>query len=736
MIEKIINELTLEEKAGLCSGRDFWSTKTIERLNIPGVMMCDGPHGLRKQIGEGDHLGINESIEAVCFPSASALAASFDRELLEKLGQLLGDECQSESVAMLLGPGIDIKRSPLCGRNFEYFSEDPYLSSQLAVAYINGIQSKGVAACVKHFAANNQETCRSTGSSEVDERTLHEIYLPAFEAAVKEANVRSVMCSYNRINGVFSSENKWLLTDVLRDKWGYDGFVVTDWGAVKNRVKGLLAGLDLEMPGGLGTQDARIVAAVKEGSLDEAVLDKAVKNVLKFVLDSQSNQIADAKINWDEHRTASALLETECAVLLKNEGNLLPLSKNAKVAFIGEFAKNPRYQGSGSSRVNTPKIVSAIEAAKSLNIVTPDSPTEQDAVTLAKTVDIAILFVGLPDTYESEGTDRKSLAMPEDQNKLIEAVAAVQPNTIVVLHGGAPVEMPWVDKVPAILNMYLGGEGVGKAAVDLLFGDANPCGKLAETYPLRLEDNPSFLFFPGEDGIVEYREGIYVGYRYYDKKKMNVLFPFGHGLSYTNYEYSNLKLDKTEMKDTETILISCDIKNTGSCAGKEAVQLYVHDVESTVGRPINELKGFTKISLMPGETKTVTFTLNKRSFAYYEPRINDWFVETGAFTISIGASSRDIRLTTSLTVEGTIDIPIHYTTDSMLRNVMKHPHGKAFLSELLGKRLQNSSSQNHLGEGDANARHNSAMEMPLSSLTTFGLMTAEQLEQFIEKINA
>ncbi len=456
-IEKIIKELTTEEKASLCSGHDFWHTKAVERLGIPSVMMCDGPHGLRKQKGEGDHLGINESIETVCYPSASALASSFDRDVLSELGTALGKECQAEQVGMLLGPGVNIKRSPLCGRNFEYFSEDPYLSGELAASYVLGLQKQGVSACVKHFAANNQETRRMSGSSEVDERTLHEIYLPAFETVVKKGKPRSVMCAYNALNGVFASENKYLLTDVLREKWDYQGMVVTDWGAVKDRVKGLLAGLDLEMPGGPGVQDRKIVEAVKNGDLKEEVLDKAVRNILTMVRDYVDNQKADAVVDRDQCADLSALLAEKCAVLLKNQG-VLPISKEKKVVFIGEFAKTPRYQGAGSSHIHVAHAVGACEAAAGLGIevkfaqgyrICEDDDTKQlreEAVKAAREAEAAVIFAGLPDSYESEGGDRENLAMPENQNLLISAVAEAQPNTVVVLHGGSCMELPWIDR--------------------------------------------------------------------------------------------------------------------------------------------------------------------------------------------------------------------------------------------------------------------------------------------------
>lgn len=748
-IENIISQLTLEEKASLCSGRDFWHTKAVERLGIPSLMMCDGPHGLRKQVGEGDHLGINVSIETNCYPTASALANSFDREVLEALGTALGRECQAEDVAMLLGPGLNMKRSPLCGRNFEYFSEDPYLAGELGAAYIRALQAQGVAACVKHFAANNQETRRMSGSSQMDERTLHEIYLPAFEAAVKQGKTRSVMCAYNAINDVFCSENKLLLNDILREKWGYDGFVVTDWGAVKDRVKGVQAGLDLEMPGGGGTQDAQIVEAVKNGTLAEEDLDQVVRNMLKFVSDYLEKRDPNAKVDREANSVLSGELAAQCAVLLKNESGILPL-KEKDVAFIGEFAAKPRFQGAGSSHINVPHAVSALEAAQGKDVLYAqgyDVHQEDnadalltEAVELAKKVSVAVIFAGLPDSFESEGGDRDALGIPENQDRLIEAVAAVNPNTVVVLHGGSAMELPWLDKVKAILYMALGGERVGEATVKLLYGEVNPSGKLSETWPKKLSDNPSYLNFPGEHGKPVYAEGIYIGYRYYDKKEMDVLFPFGYGLSYTQFAYSGLKLEKTELSDTDTLTVTCKVKNVGSVPGAEAVQLYVRDEESTVRRPIRELKGFEKVFLNPGEEKEVSFTLNKRSFAYYEVKLHDWFVESGRFILEIGASSRDIRLSVPVTVNGTTEIPVHVTRLTTIGELTQFPRGRAFVEKMIAARKSHSEeatkdNEKNMGEGSDKVVKSMMTEMPLGSLVTYGVMTFQQLDGLIASLN-
>lgn len=743
-IDYLLSQMTLEEKAGLCSGRDFWHTKAVERLGIPSVMMCDGPHGLRKQKGEGDHLGINESIQTVCYPSASALASSFDRQILRQIGKALGQECQAENVALLLGPGINIKRSPLCGRNFEYFSEDPYLTGELASAYVSSLQEQGISACVKHFAANNQETRRQSGTSNMDERTLHEIYLPAFEKVVKDGGVNSVMCAYNAVNGTFCAENKVLLTDILRKKWGFTGFVVTDWGAVKDRVRGLLAGLDLEMPGGAGVQDQKIVDAVRSGILDETILDEAVRNILSFLAFYQNNRQSDQIIDREECAHLAEKVAEQCAVLLKNEA-VLPISKADSVAFIGAFAEEPRYQGSGSSHINVAHPVSALEASQGLRIayapgyhvngVKDDPELVKHAVALAAKVDTAVVFAGLPNAFESEGADRMTLAMPDNQSRLIEAVAAANPNTVVVLHGGAPMELPWLDQVKGVLCMHLGGQMVGEATVRLLFGDANPCGKLAETWPMRLEDTPCYLNFPGSEGTVEYHETVYVGYRYYDKKKMNVLFPFGHGLSYTSFHYGPLILDREKMLDTQKLTVRCCVENTGAVPGKEIVQLYVSDESSTVGRPQRELKGFETVELLPGERKEVSFELDQRSFAYYEPKIHDWYVESGTFSVELGASSRDIRASAKVEVTGTVELPVHYHANSPLADLLKTETGRTLLKNMM-PRSENSENLNHMGEGSDKVAQNMIFEMPLQALVTFGRMSREKLDAILDMLNS
>lgn len=692
-IKEIVSKMTLEEKAAMCSGADFWHTEAVERLGIPASMVSDGPHGLRKQDQEGDHLGVNDSIKAVCFPAGCGTAASFNRELLVEMGETLGDECQAEGVSVILGPAVNIKRSPLCGRNFEYYSEDPLVASEMAGALIHGVQSRHVGTSIKHFLANNQETRRMSSDSRVDERTLREIYLAAFEGAVKKEKPWTVMCSYNKINGTYAAQNHKYLTEVLRDEWGFDGYVMSDWGAVNSRVEDLKAGLDLEMPSSMGANDKLIVGAVQSGELEESVLDEAVERILNIVYRYEENRNRHVVFDRDkDHETARRVAE-ETIVLLKNDG-VLPLSEQDEVVFIGKYAKSPRYQGGGSSHINSHKITAAWDAAKEMGNVAYaqgfddkedliDEKLLAEAVEAAKKAKVAVVFAGLPDAFESEGFDREHMAMPVCQNELIHRVAEVQPNTVVVLHNGSPVEMPWAGQVKGILEAYLGGQAVGGAVCDILFGRVNPSARLPETFPLKLEDNPSYLSYIGEGDVVEYREGIFVGYRYYDKKKMDVLFPFGHGLSYTTFEYSDLRTDKEQMKDTDIMKVFVDVTNTGKRAGKEVVQLYVADKESTVIRPVKELRDFAKVELAPGETKTVTFTLDKRAFAYYSVRIHDWHVETGAFDIMIGKSSRDIILTKEVNIESTVNLPFVYTADSIMGDVIKDPRAREIVKDLL-----------------------------------------------------
>ncbi len=685
----IIKKMTLEEKADFCSGLDYWHTPGLEKLDIPVVMWTDGPHGIRKRSEKKDKEQKTslKGVPAICFPTAATTACSWDPDLIYEMGVLLGEECLKEQVSVLLGPGTNIKRSPLCGRNFEYFSEDPFLAGEISAAFVNGVQSKGIGTSLKHFAGNNQETRRMTVDSVVDERAFREIYLTSFEKTVKKAQPWTIMCAYNRLNGTYCAENKWLLTDVLRDEWGYKGMIVTDWGAENDRVSGLLAGQELEMPTSNGEGDRQIVEAVKDGRIPEEFLDKMVDNVLDVIL--RSKEVL-GEYTYDEvaHHNKAREIAGQCMVLLKNDNNLLPLKKTAKVAVIGEMAKNPRYQGAGSSIVNAIKIDTAFDSITEKGVdVTyaagystakknkiSDEKFIADAVEAAKGKDAAILFIGLTEEFESEGFDRTHIGIPALHTKLVDAVTAVNSNVIVALSGGAVVEMPWADKVQAILNCYLGGESSGGAAADILFGDVNPSGKLAETYPLSLSDTPCYNYFPGDVSTVEYRESVFVGYRYYDTADKKVLFPFGYGLSYTSFEYSDIKLSADNIADTDTVTVTFKVKNTGDVDGAEIAQLYVKDNESTIYRPEKELKGFKKVFLKAGEEKEVSITLCKRAFAYYNVNIHDWHVETGAFTICVGASSRDIKLTAEITVNSTVEAvipdykataPAYYSADIM-----------------------------------------------------------------------
>lgn len=749
-IKELVSQMTLEEKASLCSGADFWHTKAVERLGVPAIMMSDGPFGLRKQEQEGDHLGMNESIPAVCFPAGVATASSFNRELAGKLGETLGKECQSENIGILLGPAMNIKRSPLCGRNFEYYSEDPFVSAEMAAAYMQGLQNENVGACPKHFYANNMESLRSTASSEMDERTKHEIYLASFENAVRKAKPWSVMAAYNRINGVYACENKEALDSFLRQQWGFEGIVISDWTAVNDRVADLAAGLDLEMPSTDGITDKRIVKAVNEGIISQELLDEICGRILKIIYRYTENHNINAKYSLeDDHKTAREIAE-ECMVLLKNDG-ILPLDENQKIAFIGKYAKKPRYQGGGSSHINSFRVECAWDCAKEFGDITyaqgfndkmdeDDEGLLQEAVETAEKATVAVLFVGLPDSYESEGYDRKHMRLPQNQDHLIEEICKVQKNVIVVLHNGSPVEMPWISRVNAVLESYLCGQAVGRVQADILFGRVNPSGKLAESFPLRLQDTPSYLNFQVNRGKVHYTEGIFVGYRYYDSRDMDVLFPFGHGLSYTTFSYENLCLSEQEIRDTDTLTVRVDVKNTGSREGKEVVQLYVTPAQCDEIRPSKELKGFEKISLKPGETRTVTFTLDRHSFAYWDTDQNDWFAPSGTYGIAIGASSRDIRLNASVQLLSTVKRKTVYTADSVLEDILKDSEKAPVAMEILRQMNQMMGDQAPK-EGEEAAITNQLvqamlMEMPLRNI--LGNLDEEglALKQLLEKLNA
>jgi beta-glucosidase len=694
----LVSQLTLEEKASLVIGSDFWHTAAVQRLGIPRIMVSDGPHGLRAQVGESDHLGLHNSVPATCFPTASALGSSWNIDLFRTVGEALGRECVRWGVSVLLGPGINMKRSPLCGRNFEYVSEDPWLAGELATAMVNGIQSQGIGTSLKHYAANNQEDDRLRVSAEVDERTLREIYLPAFERVVKNAQPWTIMCAYNKLNGIYCSEHHWLLTEVLRDEWGFEGLVVSDWGAVHDRVAALRGGLDLEMPPNLGVSDAAAVAAVRSGDLDESVLDASVTRVLRLVEQSQRALAEGGSFSEEEHHALARRAAHESAVLLKNDGGVLPLrpEPGSRVAVIGEFARTPRYQGAGSSQVNPTRLdvpldelraglgdQVQVDFAAGFGVGTTGSDEElsREAVELARGADHVLVFLGLPAEDESEGFDRTHMDLPANQVALLNALAEVNDRLIVVLANGSSVRLSsWEDKVAAILECWLSGQAAGGATADLLLGVANPSGKLAETIPVRLEDNPSYLNFPGDSQIVRYGEGIFIGYRAYDKCNQAVSYPFGFGLSYTTFAISDLDVAVNGSVDGGDlhVTVMASVTNTGEVAGAEVVQVYVRDMESSIARPVRELKAFTKVALEPGESRQVTLELDERSFAFWSVLHNRWAVEAGDFEIAVGSSSRDLAATTTISLDASrLALPL--SKDSTLLEWLEDEKGRALL---------------------------------------------------------
>ena len=658
--KELISKMTLEEKASLLSGANFWNTKPVERLGVPGMMLTDGPHGLRKQGGKADHLGLNKSLPATCYPSAAGLANTWDEALIEEMGVHLGLEAASEGVSVLLGPGVNIKRNPLCGRNFEYFSEDPYLSGKMAAALIRGIQSNGVSACVKHYAANSQELRRMTNDSVLDERSLREIYLPAFEMAVKEGGVKCLMTSYNRVNGTYAHEHPHLLRDILYGEWDYKGVVVSDWGGNNDRVESVRQGGTLEMPSSSGQTDRHIVDAVREGRLDESLVDEQVERMLELVYGTLPH-VKSKTYNKDDHHKIAAKVAEKSAVLLKNEDKILPINKEQRVAVIGDFAREPRYQGAGSSKINPTKLDCGLDALKfgGANIIgfapgfrrggKQDKRLIGQACKLASNAEVVLLWLGLDEGGEAEGVDRQDMKLPDNQIALLNALAEVNKNIIVILSCGCSVEMNWDHMAKALIHGYLGGQAGAGAIAKLLLGEANPCGKLSETMPLYYEDVSSAPYYPGLEATSEYREGIYIGYRYFDKVKADVKYPFGHGISYTEFEYSDIALfeDRVEFS----------IHNVGDRFGEEIAQLYIHANTGGMFRPEQELKGFVKVALHSGEKKRVSIPLNDRSFSVWSILKNDWVIEGGSYEIRIGASSRDIRLTAEVQKSGSVDNP-------------------------------------------------------------------------------
>ena len=662
-IEKILQQMTLEDKIALCSGANFWETKKYETYGIPALFMCDGPHGLRKQENAADMLGVNNSRPATCFPAEVTTAGSWDPELLEQIGAAIGEEAKEQGVGLVLGPGANLKRNPLCGRNFEYFSEDPYLAGKLAAGFIRGVEAQGIGTSLKHFAANSQELSRFTSDSVMDDRTLRELYLTAFEIAAKEGNPSTVMCAYPKLNGTHCSDHKELLTDILREEWGFNGMVVTDWGAMNDRIEGFRAGCDLNMPGGSDYMEKEVLAAAKAGTLPESCVDDSARRVLKLVFRAAETLSEQASCDYEAHHALAKRAATEGAVLLKNEDGILPLKQDARIAVIGAMAKSIRYQGAGSSHINPTKLSQPLDALPGA-VYAPGCDDRGDttdaliaeAAETAKNAEIAVIFAGLPDRYESEGFDRDNMKMPEGHLRMVEAVAAANPNTVVILLCGSAVECPWADRVKGILYMGLPGQAGGEAIADLLYGRVNPSGKLAESWPYRYEDVPSSEIY-GKTTDALYQEGIYVGYRYYDKSGVPVRWPFGYGLSYTEFAYSDLTVSGNA--------VSVIVKNTGGFAGAEVVQLYIGAPQDGLHRPIRELKGFQKVFLLPGESRTVMFSLTDRNFALWQ---EGWKVPAGQYTVSIGG------LTASIEKHGeTLPIPV-WQTGSWYQNCTGKPN--------------------------------------------------------------
>lgn len=663
--KEIIDKMTLEEKAAFLSGKGEWQTWDFERLGIPSMYCSDGPHGIRKQAGAGDHLGLNPSLPATCFPTAATMANSWDPELGEEIGKALGEEAEVQGVHVVLGPGLNIKRSPLCGRNFEYFSEDPYLSGKMAAGYVRGIQSKGRYACPKHFAVNSQELRRMAMNAVVDERTLREIYLTGFEIAIKEGGAKALMTSYNQVNGTYSNENIHLLKDILRDEWRYDGIVITDWGGSNDHIKGVAAGSDLEMPTP-GMDSARqIVKAVHEGKLSEEAVDACVDRMLTAVLSLTVGDTKEDDLDWEAHHALARKAASQSAVLLKNRENILPLKPGTHVALIGDFAFDPRYQGAGSSMVNVTKLDKMIDLIGEYDLVLSGASRGylrsgevnevllKEAIDLAQSVDVVIYCFGLDELSESEGIDRTHMRIPQNQITLLEAISRVNENVIGVLSAGAAIEMPWHHCLKGLIHGYLYGQAGAGAMLDIITGRINPSGRLSETYPVRYEDTPAFKYFPSEQKNSEYREALYVGYRYYDTAKVKVLYPFGFGLTYTKFEYSNLKVSEKGVEFTLT--------NIGSREGAEVVQLYIGKQDARVFRPEKELKGFQKVFIKAGESKKISIDFDDKTFRYWNVRTNQWEIEGGSYIVMIGASCLDIRLTAEMQVQGTTKIYPYYT---------------------------------------------------------------------------
>ncbi len=790
-VKQLVSMLTLDEKAQLCSGKGFWFLHGVERLGLPSIMVTDGPHGLRKQTGDSDHVGLNESVKATCFPTASGLAATWNRPLLRKLGETLGRECRAEHVSVLLGPGINIKRHPLGGRNFEYFSEDPYLSGVMATEWIHGVQSQEVGTSLKHYAVNNHEHNRMVVDAIVDERTLREIYLTGFEMAIKESQPWTVMCAYNKLNGTYLAEHHRLLTSILEEEWGFQGLVVTDWGANNNRVDGLKAGQALEMPssGAIGKQ--AILKAVEDGSLSVEQLDRSVAKVVKLILQGEEAHTNQDIVDLDAHHRLAREIAVESCVLLQNEGNVLPLSTCHSVAVLGALAVHTRYQGAGSSQITPHQLETPLGEFQRVfdedKVVYREGYSRQgalsqaqidDALEVADTADHVVLVVGLTPDFESEGFDRHHMHLPSQQLQLIEALAPVHHKLVVVLQNGAPVALPFKDKVPAILEAYLGGQAGASALVQVLTGEVNPSGKLAETFPLQQSDVASDAWFPGNTRQTQYRESIWVGYRYFDTAEIPVAFPFGHGLSYTTFAYSNLMVSGAlvdeepslfSMKESDELVVEWSVSNTGSRAGAEVVQLYIGQVNPKLPRPKKELRAFDKVFLEPGETKQVSFVLKPRDFAYWSVDQQNWAVDSDAFVLSAAASVADVRLeeTIRLQTEAKANVPSDSSkgkpnpaefSEAAFETLLGHPipepvptrpfHTNTTLMEIqqtwLGRKLVYIIKKKAMEEmagtlTDENSRMLETMllEMPLRNLVTMseGKMSRSTLYRIIHTLN-
>lgn len=739
-IDKLIGQMTLEEKAALCTGASAWTTTPVKRLGIPEMIVSDGPHGVRRV--QDVHAMGAKSLPATCFPTASALASTWDVGLVRELGRALGEESIALNVDVLLGPGSNMKRTPLCGRNFEYFSEDPFLAGELAAGLIDGIQSQGVGTSLKHFAANNQEYERFAISAEVDERTLREIYLPAFETAVKKAKPWTVMCAYNKLNGTYASEHRGLLTDILKDEWGFEGLVVSDWGAVHDRVAALKAGLDWQMPGPREREVRAVVEAVRNGTLDEAVLNESVRRILRIVFKAAETP-KGGTFDVEAHHALARRISAESLVLLKNNG-ILPLANPQHIAVIGRSAREAHFQGGGSSHINPTQVSVPFkelqQVAGNAELTYAEGyPTDNshqpaliaEAVKLAQSADVALLYIALPSFKESEGYDRADLDLTEQQVALIQAVGKVQPKTVVILNNGAPVDVrAWLDDAAAVLESWMMGQAGGGAIADVLFGKMNPSGRLAETFPLKLADTPAYIHYPGGNGEVRYGEGLFIGYRYYDAREIPVQFPFGYGLSYTTFQYSNPKVSTKKFKDVDGLTVSVDVTNTGKISGKEVVQVYVHDRKSKLIRPPKELKGFAKVELQPGETKTVSIGLDFRSFAYYDPAYKQWIAENGEFDILIGSSSADIRFTETVTLESTQTLPCLLDWESTIREWLEEPRGRVVFSPTYEKMKQRMKTTFGSEEEGTDAigmdMDGFMMEMPVLSILQFQQKSHEQ----------